>query len=55
MAEPAWEDFLLAAVLRVDDAALVVRLTKRLPEGVLLSAAELAACPYELGLLTRLR
>jgi hypothetical protein len=36
------------------DRALVLRLKSRLEEGRLLSAEELAAIPYELGLLTRL-
>jgi len=45
----------VAVALRVGDAALVLRLTERLPEGVVLSDAELAAWPCELGLLTRLR
>ncbi|PIX97783.1 MAG: DNA-binding protein [Hydrogenophilales bacterium CG_4_9_14_3_um_filter_63_34] len=40
--------------LRVGDAALVLRLTERLPEGVVLSDTELVAWPCELGLLTRL-
>ncbi len=44
----------VAVSLRAGDAALVLRLTERLPEGVVLSDAELAAWPCELGLLTRL-
>ncbi len=31
------------------DAALILRITTRLPEGKLLSAAEIAAVPYELA------
>ncbi len=44
----------VAVTLRAGDSALVLRLTERLPEGVVLSDAELAAWPWELGLLTRL-
>ncbi|MDP2835336.1 MAG: YddF family protein [Pseudomonadota bacterium] len=44
----------VAVALRVGDSALVLRLTERLPEGVVLSDAELAVWPCELGLLTRL-
>ena len=36
------------------DAALVLRLRARLPEGAVLSAAEMAAVPYELGWLERI-
>lgn len=35
------------------DRALVLRVTQRLPEGVILSADELGRQPYELALLTR--
>ena len=35
------------------DAALILRITTRLPEGKLLSAAEIAAVPYELAWLER--
>lgn len=45
----------VAVALQAGDSALVLRLGGRLPEGVLLSDADLAACPYELGLLTCLR
>jgi len=45
----------VAVALRAGDSALVLRLTVRLPEGVVLSDAELAAWPCELGWLTRLR
>lgn len=44
----------VAVAMRAGDSALVLRLTERLPEGVVLSDAELAAWPCELGLLTRL-
>lgn len=40
--------------MRTGDVALVLRLTERLPEGVVLSDVELLAWPCELGLLTRL-
>lgn len=36
------------------DAALVMRVRNRLPEGAVLDAATLASVPYELALLTRL-
>lgn len=36
------------------DAALVLRLRARLPEGAVLTAEEMAAVPYELGWLARL-
>lgn len=36
------------------DAALVLRVTKRLPEGKLLSDAEIASVPYELAWLERI-
>jgi hypothetical protein len=35
------------------DAALVLRLRARLPEGAVLTAEEMAAVPYELGWLER--
>ncbi len=41
--------------LQVTDVAIVFRLLQRLPEGKLLSEAELFAMPFELGLLTRLQ
>ncbi len=41
--------------LQVADIAIVFRLMQRLPEGKLLSEAELFAMPFELGLLTRLQ
>lgn len=44
----------VAVVMLVGDAALVLRLTRRLPEGVVLSDAELVLWPYEFGLITRL-
>lgn len=37
------------------DRALVLRIKQRLPEGAVLSAEEMAAIPYELSLLERLR
>lgn len=45
----------VAVAMRAGDSALVLRLTGRLPEGRVLSDSELAAWPYELGLLSRLR
>ncbi len=44
----------VAVTMQVGDAALVLRLTGRLPEGAVLTDAELAAWPCELGWLTRL-
>ncbi len=41
-------------MMQPGDRALVLRLTSRIEEGRVLSAAELEAIPYELGLLTRL-
>ena len=35
--------------LQPDDSALVLRLLKRLPEGAILDAGQLADTPYELG------
>ncbi|MCX7897145.1 MAG: YddF family protein [Rhodocyclaceae bacterium] len=43
-----------AIVMQPGDAALVLRLLARLPEGRVLDAAELAAIPFELGWLERL-
>jgi hypothetical protein len=40
--------------MAVGDRAIVFRMTQRLPEGQVLSREEIAALPYELGLLTRL-
>ncbi len=42
-----------AVRMQPGDQALVLRILKRLPEGVLLDAAALAALPHEFGLLTR--
>lgn len=36
------------------DSAIVFRLLKRMPEGVVLSKEELLALPYEIGLLERI-
>ena len=44
----------VAVAMWAGDSALVLRLTRRLPECVLLSDAELAAWPFELAALTRL-
>ncbi len=44
----------VAVVMLAGDSALVLRLTERLPEGVVLSDSELMAWPCELGLLTRM-
>lgn len=44
----------ILANLQVGDAALVLRLRQRLPEGKVLSEAELASIEYELGWLERL-
>lgn len=44
----------VAVAMQVGDSALVLRLTERLPEGVVLSDEALAAWPCELGLLERL-
>jgi len=43
----------IAVTMAPGDAALVLRLTQRLPEGVVLGAAELAAVPFELSWLER--
>lgn len=40
--------------LQPGDRAVVLRLHARLPEGKILTAEEMAALPYELGLLERL-
>jgi len=42
----------IAIAMRSEDAALVLRLMRRLPEGAVLSDTELADWPYEFGLLT---
>ena len=39
--------------MEAGDAALILRITTRLPEGKLLCAAEIAAVPYELAWLER--
>ncbi len=44
----------VAVAMWAGDSALVLRLTRRLPECVLLSDAELAAWPFELAALTRM-
>lgn len=44
----------VAVSMAAGDAALVLRLRERLPEGAVLTAAEMAAVPYELGWLERL-
>lgn len=44
----------IAVVLAPGDAALVLRLRERLPEGKVLDAHEMAAAPTELGWLERL-
>jgi len=43
----------IAAKLDVGDAAVVLRIKERLPEGVLLDEAALKSIPWELSLLTR--
>jgi len=43
----------IAVVMEPADQALVLRLTRRLPEGKLLNAEELAAIPFELAWLER--
>lgn len=43
-----------SVVLKPGDAALVLRLLKRLPEGQLLTHQEIAGLPFELGWLVRL-
>ena len=40
--------------MQAGDRALVLRLTGRLPEGKVLTAEEMKALPFELGVLTRL-
>jgi len=40
--------------MQPNDCALVLRVMKRLPEGVVLSTEELRQQPYELALLTRI-
>lgn len=44
----------IAVTMQPDDAALVLRLGSRLPEGRVLSTAEMDAADYELGWLTRI-
>jgi len=44
----------IRADLQPGDRALVLRLEVRLPEGTVLSADQMQAIPFELGLLTRL-
>jgi len=44
-----------AITMQPGDRALVLRIMQRLPEGLVLSAAEMASIPYELSLLERLR
>lgn len=44
----------IRASLAPGDRALVLRLLERLPENRVLSEAEMAALPFELGLLSRL-
>lgn len=44
----------IAVAMQPADQALVLRLKRRLPEGKLLSADELAAVPFELAWLERL-
>lgn len=44
-----------AIQMQPGDTALVLRLTRRLPEGVVLDADALVAWPHELGWLERLR
>jgi hypothetical protein len=43
----------IAVTMAPGDAALVLRLKERLPEGKVLDAAEMAAAPYELAWLER--
>jgi len=43
----------ISVAMAPGDAALVLRLRARLPEGALLTAEEMAAVPYELGWLER--
>lgn len=45
----------ISASLQVGDAALVLRITARLPEGKILSHEEIANIPYEFGWLARIR
>ncbi|MCG6940637.1 MAG: YddF family protein [Thiohalocapsa sp.] len=44
----------VSVAMEAGDAALVLRLRGRLPEGAVLSATEMAQVPYELGWLERL-
>jgi STIV B116-like len=43
----------VAVAMQPGDAALVLRLRERLPEGKVMSAEEMAAVPFELGWLER--
>ncbi|WP_172600407.1 STIV orfB116 family protein [Sulfurivermis fontis] len=45
----------ISITMQPGDRALVLRIKERLPEGAVLDAAQLAAIPYELGLLTRVQ
>ncbi|GAB4303328.1 MAG: hypothetical protein Kow0096_25370 [Thiohalomonadaceae bacterium] len=45
----------ISITMQPGDRALVLRIKERLPEGTVLDAAQLAAIPYELGLLTRVQ
>lgn len=44
----------IAVTMQPGDAAIVLKLGARLPEGAVLDASELAAIPHEFGLLERL-
>ena len=44
----------IEVVMQPGDRALILRLLSRLPEGKVLKYHELALCPFELGLLTRI-
>jgi Na+/H+ antiporter NhaB len=45
----------VTVAMQAGDAALVLRITSRLPEGKLLTHAEIASIPYEFGWLQRTR
>lgn len=45
----------ISVQLQPGDSALVLRLLQRQPEGSILSAAQLAATPFELGWLTHIQ
>lgn len=45
----------IQVTLQVGDVAVIFRITQRLPEGKVLTEAELFDTPFELGLLTRLQ